>query len=140
MSPSSILSKLAAILGLTAVAAGAFGAHALKDKIPPLLPGDLEIWKTAALYHLVHALLLAWLSHRIAQLPPESRPGALVPSAWAFVAGILIFSGSLYALVLLQIRWLGAITPIGGLCLMAGWLLLAFAPKSIAKESARVQH
>ena len=99
--------KLAAIMGATAVAAGAFGAHALV--------GDprIDIWKTAALYHLVHAVAL-------------TRAPRL--SSHLFTAGILVFSGSLYALVLLEQPILGAITPLGGVLLIAGWLAMWKTP------------
>ena len=99
--------KLAAILGATAVAAGAFGAHALADD------PRLEIWKTAALYHLVHAVVLT-RAPRVA--------------SWLFTAGILLFSGSLYALVLLEQPILGAVTPFGGILLIAGWLAMWKTP------------
>lgn len=116
--------------GFLAVAAGAFGAHALRER----LASDLfEIWNTAAQYHLVHALALglcAWLA--------DARGGAL--PLWAgrcFTAGILLFSGSLYALALSGVRGLGAITPFGGLALLAGWLCVALAARRAARESAR---
>jgi uncharacterized membrane protein YgdD (TMEM256/DUF423 family) len=120
MNSAKFLQFLAGLLGLLAVAAGAFGAHALKKQ---LSPADLEIWKTGAQYHLIHAVLLAWVAYR-------ARNGEallLRVSAWCLVAGILIFAGTLYGLVLTQARWLGAITPLGGLSLMAGWLFLAIA-------------
>jgi uncharacterized membrane protein YgdD (TMEM256/DUF423 family) len=135
MQQTRILQILAGFLGMAAVACGAFGAHGLKESVSP---EDLEIWKTGAHYHLVHAVLLAWLAHRAAGAnarahtsetggPAEPRPRLLAASAWCFVAGILVFAGSLYLLVLTQQRWLGAITPLGGLSLIAGWLLLAFS-------------
>lgn len=129
---SSFASSASALLGLAAVACGAFGAHALKKHYSP---EDLEIWKTGALYHLVHAVLLVWLTHRIAARGAESRPGLLTAAAWAFTIGIVLFSGSLYALVLTQHQpWLGPITPLGGLSLMAGWLLLALAPGKAGRK------
>lgn len=110
----------AAVFGLTGVAAGAFGAHALKARLDP---DALAIFDTAARYQMLHALALlgsAWAAHQ--------WPGrAARASALCFAAGIVLFSGSLYVLSLSGIRWLGAITPIGGLLLMVGWLALALA-------------
>lgn len=104
---------IGALFGFAGVAAGAFGAHALKGIYAP---DRMEIFETAVRYQLIHALALLAVG-------PAGAPSA----GWAFLAGILIFSGSLYLLVLTDTRWLGAVTPIGGLCLLAGWLLLAFA-------------
>lgn len=99
---------------------GAFGAHTLRDR---LTADMLVIFETGVRYHFIHALALfvvAWAASR--------WPGPLVSVAgWLFVAGIVIFSGSLYVLSVSGIRWLGAITPIGGLCMIAGWALLAVA-------------
>jgi len=122
------LVTLAGVLGFLGVAAGAFGAHALKDRLAPDL---LAVFETGARYHLIHALALlaaAWLADRY----DNRRP------VWAgrlFVAGIVIFSGSLYALALTGTRWLGAITPLGGLCFLIGWLLLALAPRGASRPS-----
>lgn len=124
MKQAYILQILAGLLGLAAVGCGAFGAHGLKEMVTP---GDLHNWNTGAHYHLIHAVLLAWLAHRAAGAREESRPRLLLAAAWLLVAGIVIFSGSLYVLVLSQMRWLGAITPLGGLSLMGGWLLLALS-------------
>lgn len=106
--------RISAVFGFLAVALGAFGAHGMK----PLLErnGTLAFWETASLYHLVHAAVLLFVANR------DPLP------AWAwrlFVLGILIFSGSLYVLSATNVRWLGAITPIGGFCLLGGWLMLA---------------
>jgi len=108
----------ASLAGL-AVLLGAFGAHGLKSKVSP---ADLLIFETGIRYHMYHALGLLFIgaigfhfSHDVIQIP-----------AYLFSAGIVIFSGSLYLLVLTNMRWLGAITPIGGLCFIAGWLILAF--------------
>jgi uncharacterized membrane protein YgdD (TMEM256/DUF423 family) len=120
--PARSLVTLAGVFGFLGVAAGAFGAHALKDRLSPDL---LAIFETGARYHLIHALALlaaAWLADRY----DNSRP------VWAgrlFAAGIVVFSGSLYALALTGERWLGAVTPLGGLCFLTGWLLLALAPR-----------
>lgn len=109
---------VSALLGFLGVAAGAFGAHGLRGRLEPR---DLEIFETAVRYQLVHALALGLIA-ALGSL----RPGPLLPAAaWAFTAGVVVFSGSLYALVLTQTRWLGAITPLGGLAMLAGWTLLA---------------
>jgi uncharacterized membrane protein YgdD (TMEM256/DUF423 family) len=111
---------IGAIAGASGVVLGAFGAHGLKARVGPDL---LEIWETAARYQILHALALlatAWASERW-------PGGASTAAGWLFLLGILIFSGSLYALVLSGVRVLGAVTPLGGLCLIAGWLALALA-------------
>ena len=107
----------AALCGL-GVVLGAFGAHGLRARVTP---DRLAVFETGVRYHLIHALGLlavAWAASRW----PATWVGA---AGWLFVAGIVIFSGSLYLLVLTGTRWLGAITPIGGLCLIAGWAVLA---------------
>jgi uncharacterized membrane protein YgdD (TMEM256/DUF423 family) len=111
---------LGAVNAFLSVAAGAFGAHALKAR----LPADLLItFETGARYHMYHSLGLIAIG-LVAQL----RPSLLLSAAgWAMVAGIVLFSGSLYALALTGIRILGAITPLGGLGFLAGWALLAAA-------------
>ncbi len=110
---------LGSVLAFLAVAAGAFGAHALRGR---LSPADLAIFETAARYQMYHALALlavAWAAGR--------WPGGLAAAAgWLFALGTLVFSGSLYLLVLTGARWLGAVTPLGGLALLAGWLALAW--------------
>ena len=113
--------RIAAIMGFLAVALGALGAHSLKATL--LANGQGHTWDTAAHYHLVHAVVLLILALRpaVARLP-----------FWLFTAGIVIFSGSLYVLAGTTTLWLGAITPIGGVCLLAGWLTLAFCPRSTA--------
>jgi uncharacterized membrane protein YgdD (TMEM256/DUF423 family) len=105
--------RIAAVFGFLAVACGAFGAHGLKATFEA--NGTGEIWKTAALYHAVHAVVLLVLAQR-----------SVVPrvSVLLFAAGIAIFSGSLYLLAITNVKWLGAITPLGGLALMGGWLSL----------------
>jgi uncharacterized membrane protein YgdD (TMEM256/DUF423 family) len=105
-------------LGLLGVAAGAFGAHALRDTVSAR---DLEIWQTAAHYEQVHAVVLVALG---------LWPNGGAAQRWAavlIVLGIVVFSGTLYAMVLGGPRVLGAITPIGGLCLMGGWAAIAIA-------------
>ncbi|MFO8027576.1 MAG: DUF423 domain-containing protein [Opitutales bacterium] len=113
---SGILGSLAA---LTAVALGAFGAHALKDTLAEA--GTSAVWQTAVDYHMWHALALVLC----AALPGGSR--AIRSAIWLFAAGILLFSGSLYWLALDGPGWLGPITPLGGLSFMAGWAALGVA-------------
>ena len=103
-----------------AVAAGAFGAHALAAI---LSPERLATWETAARYQRYHALALVLLGLVAARWPS----GLLNGAGWLFVAGSLIFGGTVYALALEGPRWLGAITPIGGILLITGWLLFAIA-------------
>jgi len=109
-----------AISGGLAVAAGAFGAHALRTRLAPDL---LAVWKTGADYQLAHALALlaaGWLVMR--------APGAASAAAgWLFLAGTVLFSGSLYALALTGVRVLGAVTPLGGVAFLGGWVALAWA-------------
>lgn len=119
MSPRA-LAVCGAVLAFLAVAAGAFGAHALEGRLEP---DAIEVFETAARYHAYHALALVALAALAARWPDPwwGLAGGL------FVAGILVFSGSLYALALSGVRWLGAITPIGGLAMLAGWLAAAVA-------------
>ena len=115
----------AAIFGFLGVALGAFGAHGLKARLGPEM---LEIYKTGVLYHLLHALAalaVALTGHRL--------PGRRVVVG-LFMAGIVIFSGSLYALALTRVRILGAITPIGGVAFMAGWAVLVFWGESRSSQ------
>jgi uncharacterized membrane protein YgdD (TMEM256/DUF423 family) len=108
---------LSAFIG---VACGAFGAHALKTRLPPDMLAVFEVGVRYQMYHAFALLGCAWAATR--------WPGTFVGAAAAlFVAGTLIFSGSLYALALTGARWLGAITPLGGLAFLAGWLCLAAA-------------
>lgn len=109
--------RLAALLCFFAVALGAFGAHALRGTL--LANGTTEVWKTAVLYHFIHALALLVL----ALLPSASRAASSL-----FIAGIVLFSGSLYLLALTNVQWLGVITPLGGLCFLAGWACLVLWP------------
>jgi len=111
----------------TGVAAGAFGAHALREV---LSPESLEVYHTAARYQLVHALALVFVG-LAGSVWPDRRwrfSGAL------FTVGILVFSGSLYALSFTGIGWLGAITPIGGACFLGGWLVAALTALRGAEE------
>jgi uncharacterized membrane protein YgdD (TMEM256/DUF423 family) len=111
---------LGALSGFVAVAAGAFGAHALKQKLSADL---LAVFQTGAQYQMFHALALLAAGLLAARTPSTAANAA----GWLFVAGTLLFSGSLYALSLSGVRVLGAITPLGGLAFLGGWLALAFA-------------
>jgi uncharacterized membrane protein YgdD (TMEM256/DUF423 family) len=106
---------------LLAVALGAFGAHALKGRLPPEM---LTVWHTGVEYHVFHALGLLAVGLVAAQLPESAL---LKWSGWLMLAGIVLFSGSLYALALSGERWLGAVTPAGGLAFIAAWALFVAA-------------
>ncbi len=115
---------LAGVLGALGVALGAFGAHGLQSRLDD--PHLLEVWQTASRYHLIHALALIGVAAH------PARPSL---AGWAFVAGIALFCGSLYLMPLLTLfvggswRWLGAITPLGGVAFIVGWAALAFWPR-----------
>jgi uncharacterized membrane protein YgdD (TMEM256/DUF423 family) len=111
-----------ALLLAVAVLVGAFGAHALKERLDAY---SLQIYERAVFYQFVHALGLLALGIVVAA--HAASGGALDVAGWLLLAGIVIFSGSLYALALSGIRVLGAITPIGGLCFVAGWVALAWS-------------
>jgi uncharacterized membrane protein YgdD (TMEM256/DUF423 family) len=117
-----IFALAGAILGFLAVAAGAFGAHALEGR---LAPERIDTYETAVRYQMYHALALfavAWAASR--------WPGrAATLAGWAFIAGTLVFSGTVYALAFGAPRWLGAVTPLGGVALLVGWAALAATPK-----------
>jgi uncharacterized membrane protein YgdD (TMEM256/DUF423 family) len=103
-----------------AVGLGAFGAHALKDRLSPDMLTIFEVGVRYQMYHAFGLLAVAWATTRW----PESHLNA---AGWAFIVGIVIFSGSLYLLSITGIRWLGAITPIGGLALLLGWAILVWS-------------
>lgn len=109
---------ISALAGASAVTLGAFGAHALKARLEP---AALVTWNTGVTYHLVHALALLALS-----LFAHATGRSVAVPGWLFVAGIVLFSGSLYLLAAAGWRWLGPVTPLGGLCFIAGWLSLLF--------------
>ncbi|MDD9938252.1 MAG: DUF423 domain-containing protein [Myxococcales bacterium] len=115
----------AGINGLLAVGLGAFGAHGLKARLANAADGAQRLgwWETASHYHLTHALALG-LSAYLAQ---RTSTSAATVSGYAFLAGILLFSGSLYAMTLTNARVLGPITPLGGLCLLVGWAAIIAA-------------
>lgn len=110
-----------AIFGGLSVALGAFGAHALKDLLTK--NQRLDVYETAVRYQFFHALGLILLGILIQQMPHKFLNSA----GYAFIIGTIIFSGSLYILSITNIRWLGAITPIGGLAFIIGWVLLLLA-------------
>ena len=106
--------------GFVAVAAGAFGAHGLKDRLTPEL---LAVFEVGVRYQIYHALALLAVAWAVAQWPS----GAAAWAGWLFIGGTVLFSGSLYLLSLTGLRWFGAITPIGGVLFLAGWVALAWA-------------
>jgi uncharacterized membrane protein YgdD (TMEM256/DUF423 family) len=114
--------RVAALAGLLAVALGAFGAHGLKDLLTR--HNTMAIWEKAVFYHFIHAVMLFVLAQR--------RPVATGP--WlCFLAGILFFSGSLYLLAVSNLKWLGAITPVGGVGFLAGWAWLFLRARKLAE-------
>lgn len=117
--PTGYLPAVGALSAAIAILTGAFGAHGLKEQVSMEY---LSVWETAAQYHLFHSLALFVASRNLG-----SQPGILqkIPS-YCFGVGMLFFSGSLYALVLTGAKWLGPITPLGGLILMSGWVVLAW--------------
>ena len=110
--------RLGAIFMALAVMTGAFGAHALKGRLDSAM---LEVYKTAVLYHMIHALGL----FAVAWIAGQTHDGRASLAGGLLVAGIVLFSGSLYLLSVTGVKWLGAITPIGGLCFIVGWGFLA---------------
>lgn len=120
-----------AVLALLAVAAGAFGAHGLRSLVSPR---SLEVFQTGVSYQMTHSLALILVSV-LAGLGAPRR--WLAVATGFFLAGILMFSGSLYLLVLTDMRWLGPVTPIGGVCFMIGWALVAVAGLKCRPPSSR---
>ena len=119
----------AGVSGFLAVALGAFGAHGLQARLGTVAEGAkrLSWWQTAAQYHLMHALALGLVALVIARAPGARFAGV------AFVIGTLLFSGSLYIMALGGPRWLGAVTPLGGLGFLAGWAVLAWCGFALAR-------
>jgi len=111
---------LGGVSGFLAVALGAFGAHGLRDRLPADL---LAVFEVGVRYQMYHALALVGVALALDRWPS----GALSAAGWSFLIGTVIFSGSLYLLTLTGQRWLGAITPLGGVAFLAGWALLAWA-------------
>ena len=118
---STPATRIAAAMGLLAVALGAFGAHGLKDLLAQ--NGTTAIWEKAVFYHFIHAVMLFLLAER--------KPFPAV-AWWSFLIGIFFFSGSLYLLAATNVLWLGAITPVGGVSFLYGWawLILRATPSS----------
>jgi uncharacterized membrane protein YgdD (TMEM256/DUF423 family) len=117
---SSVFWVLGSLFGLLGVAAGAFGAHGLQNRVAP---EHLAVFETAVRYQMYHALALL----AVAWLVTHGGARTAVAAGWLFCAGILIFSGSLYILVLSGVRGWGAVTPIGGVAFIVGWAMLAWA-------------
>lgn len=115
-----VFAVAAGVLGFVGVALGAFGAHALRGRLAPDL---MAVFQTGSQYHLVHAVALGVVAWSCTRWPG----GATTAAGWLFVGGIVVFSGSLYALAITGVRILGAITPLGGAAFLAGWLALAYA-------------
>ena len=115
-----IFAILGSLMGAIAVATGAFGAHGLQSRVDERM---LEIWETAARYQMYHALAL----FGVAWLVSQTQATSATVAGWSFFAGTLIFSGSLYIMVFTGMKWLGAITPIGGTVLIVGWICCLLA-------------
>ncbi|MBW4572856.1 MAG: DUF423 domain-containing protein [Tolypothrix carrinoi HA7290-LM1] len=124
---TQIFLSIGAIFGGLSVAGGAFASHALRDKISDR---SLEIFETAARYQMYHALALLLVA-LLLSIYQQSPPPTLLASGWLFIIGIALFSGSLYALSLTNVKILGAIAPLGGAAFIAGWGALAFAAWSL---------
>lgn len=120
---------VAAVLGASGVGLGAFGAHGLRAEL--LAAGTTNAWETAVRYHLLHAVVLFGLA--VALRHPAGQARAARIAGWSWLIGVLVFSGSLYWLALGGPRWLGPITPLGGIALLAGWL--ALIPAAFAEPS-----
>ena len=115
--------SIAAIMAGLSVASGAFASHALKAR---LSQQALDIWETGSKYQMYHALALLMVGLLLSR-NDEVSSTLLNTASWAFIVGIVLFSGSLYALSLSNIKWLGAITPLGGVAFLVGWCCLAIA-------------
>ena len=115
-----ILLIVASIMSCLGVMLGAFAAHLLKEKLSQEM---LSIFEVGVRYHMYHALALFAVAWLMVQFPEVGVP----PAGWLFVVGICIFSGSLYALSLTGVRWLGMITPVGGICFLVGWAWMAWS-------------
>lgn len=115
---SRLLFIIGSLTALTGVAAGAFGAHTLKDL---LTPDRLEVFHTAARYQMYHAFALFVTGWAI----DKYQQNDFIKAGWSFLAGLALFCGSLYLLVMTGLGWLGAVTPVGGLAFLAGWFFLA---------------
>jgi uncharacterized membrane protein YgdD (TMEM256/DUF423 family) len=119
---------LASLFGFSGVALGAFGAHGLKSMVTPEL---LDVFKTGTQYQMYHTFALVSVGILAEKYPAK----VFTISGWLFVAGVALFSGSLYALALIQVRQIGLITPFGGLCFLAGWISMGMGIAKIKKEN-----
>lgn len=126
MTPNGIVALGAALAGL-GVAIGAFGAHGLQGRVTPDQLAIFEIGVRYQMYHALALVLLGLFAGRGPSPVPIEIPPGVAPAAWLFLAGIVLFSGSLYVLVLTGTKWLGAITPIGGVAFLAAWVMFARA-------------
>lgn len=124
---------LAALIMFAGVALGAFGAHALRPTLETL--HHLDVWQTAVNYHLTHGLAVLVASVWRAADPRAAASRGIAAASGLWVAGIALFSGSLYALSLGGPKWLGPVTPLGGACFLAGWLVFAVAAVRITRSS-----
>jgi uncharacterized membrane protein YgdD (TMEM256/DUF423 family) len=128
---STSLISCGAVTAALGVGLGAFGAHGLKTIVPP---DHLAIFETAVRYQMYHSLGMMIVGI-VPQMVPSVPLRRWMLTGWLFAAGILLFSGSLYLLVLLNIPWMGAITPLGGISFIAGWLLLGWEIWKARKSS-----
>ena len=110
---------LGSVSAFLAVALGAFAAHGLKDKLSPEMLGVFEVGVRYHLYHSLALFVVAWIGSQY----PEVNSS---PAGWLFAAGIVLFSGSLYAMSVSGTRWLGIVTPFGGICFLGGWIWIAW--------------
>jgi uncharacterized membrane protein YgdD (TMEM256/DUF423 family) len=117
--PNRTIKLISGILGLSGVTLGALGAHALKAQLAA--SGQAETWSTAVLYHLIHAVAILVVSMGLASTTRPPPPRFLKVAALCWTAGVILFSGSLYALALGGPHWLGPATPLGGLAFLTGW-------------------
>ena len=116
-----------AIAAFIAVALGAFGAHSLRTKLTPEMLNIFEVGVRYQMYHALGLIAVAWAMSRWPDVGTGRDLSLLNYAGWAFIAGIVIFSGSLYILSITGIRWFGAITPIGGLAFLLGWAILVWS-------------
>jgi len=126
MTPNGIVA-LGAVLGALAVGIGAFGAHGLQGRVTPDMLAVFETAVRCQMYHALALVLLGLFAGRGPSPLPLELPPGVAPAAWLYLAGVVLFSGSLYALVLTDTRWLGAVTPLGGVCFIVAWLMFARA-------------
>jgi uncharacterized membrane protein YgdD (TMEM256/DUF423 family) len=128
-----ILKLIIGIFGASGVALGAFGAHALKTRLAA--GGHTDTWETAVFYHLIHTVAMLVLAGQIGAKAQATSARYLTAAVWFWLCGILLFSGSLYLLSLDGPKWLGPVTPLGGLALLLGWgCILANGLKSTASS------